>query len=295
MDFERGMVFTDEKQKRSQEHREYLKKHPEVGEILTDFVADVLAKQPEDIASFAKAHFGSLSGTTTTTTKKEKAAAGQQQQQQQLRPIVVMGPSGVGKGTVIKKMMEREPDAFGFSVSHTTRKARGGERDGVEYHFVSRGEMEEMERRGEFLEHAEVHGNMYGTSRGAVKAVTGAGKICVLDIDVQGGRQLRRSGADCVFVFIDPPSMTELETRLRGRGTETEDSIQVRMRNAKAEIEESYSPGFVDFRVVNDKLEDCVQGILDAIAPELLRRRQFVSSTSTSTSSSSSSSSSTKV
>lgn len=140
-------------------------------------------------------------------------------------------------GTLIKRLMGG-PDApkLAFSVSHTTRKPRPGETNDIHYHFTTREEFEAMAAAGQFLETAEVHGNLYGTSKAAVQEKLAAGKSVVLDVDVQGARQIRQSGLPALFVFIAPPSLEELERRLRGRGTETPNSMDRRIQNARLEI-----------------------------------------------------------
>lgn len=187
------------------------------------------------------------------------------------KPIVISGPSGVGKGTLISMLMKEFPSMFGFSVSHTTRAPRNMEKDGVHYHFTNKGLMEEAIKEGKFLEFAEVHGNFYGTSVEAVEAVADSGKRCILDIDVQGARKVRASSLEAIFIFICPPSMNELEERLRARGTETEEQILKRLRNAQAEIEQGESSGIFDHILYNDNLEECYENLkkllgLDGIA-----------------------------
>ncbi|RWW43947.1 hypothetical protein BHE74_00050340 [Ensete ventricosum] len=177
------------------------------------------------------------------------------------KPIVISGPSGVGKGTLINKLMKEFPSKYGFSVSHTTRAPREKELDGVHYHFTERSLMEKDIRDGKFLEFASVHGNLYGTSIEAVEAVTDSGKRCILDIDVQGARSVRASSLDAIFIFICPPSFEELEERLRARGTETEEQVQKRLRNARAELDEGRSPGLFDHILVNDDLETCYENL----------------------------------
>ncbi|KAM0937657.1 putative guanylate kinase [Dioscorea sansibarensis] len=174
-----------------------------------------------------------------------------------LRPVVISGPSGVGKGTLISVLMKEFPSTFGFSVSHTTRKPREKEKNGVHYHFTEWSQMERDIREGKFLESASVHGNLYGTSMEAVEAVTDSGKRCILDIDVQGARSVRSSSLEAVFIFICPPSFEELEKRLRARGTESEEQVQKRLRNARAELEQGKFPGLFDHLLVNDDLETC--------------------------------------
>ncbi|ORZ30184.1 P-loop containing nucleoside triphosphate hydrolase protein [Catenaria anguillulae PL171] len=178
------------------------------------------------------------------------------------RPLVVSGPSGSGKSTLLNKLFAEYPDAFGFTVSHTTRAPREGEVDGKNYHFVTREKFDSLVAEKAFLEHAEFADNMYGTSKSAVEAVTKANKICVLDIEMNGVKSIKAiaqanempTGAPW-FVFIRPPSMDEVEKRLRARGTETDDTIAKRMAVAKAEIEYADS-GAHDFQVVNDNADE---------------------------------------
>lgn len=181
------------------------------------------------------------------------------------KPIVISGPSGVGKGTLIAKLMDEFPSMFGFSVSHTTRAPRNKEKDGVHYHFTERSVMEKDIRDGKFLESASVHGNLYGTSIEAVDVVSDAGKRCILDIDVQGAKSVHANSLDAIFIFVCPPSFDELEKRLRERGTETEEQVQKRLRNARAELEEGKSPGLFDHILVNDNLETCYETLKELL------------------------------
>merc|ERR1719272_455823 len=155
-----------------------------------------------------------------------------------IRPVVINGPSGVGKGTMISLLVKEYPTAFGFSVSHTTRAPRVNEQNAVNYYFTTKEVMLAMIEKGEFLESAEVHGNLYGTSFAAVEAVAQRGQVCVLDIDVQGTQSVKNAKLDPepTFIFIKPPSMEVLETRLRSRGTETEEKIQKRLATAVGEM-----------------------------------------------------------
>ncbi|CAL9065208.1 unnamed protein product [Musa banksii] len=184
------------------------------------------------------------------------------------KPIVISGPSGVGKGTLINKLMKEFPSRYGFSVSHTTRAPREKELDGVHYHFTERSIMEKDIRDGKFLEFASVHGNLYGTSIEAVEVVTDSGKRCILDIDVQGARSVRASSLDAIFIFVTPPSFEELEKRLRARGTETEEQVQKRLRNARAELDEAKSPGLFNHILVNDDLESCYENLKKLLASD---------------------------
>lgn len=169
--------------------------------------------------------------------------------------LVVVGPSGVGKGTLIEKLMKEGDGKYGFSVSHTTRSPRPGEQDGIHYHFTTKEQFEAEIAEGKFLEYAYVHKNIYGTSIKAVQDVASSGKCCILDIDVQGARQVRAAGLNAIFVFIAPPSTNDLENRLRGRGADSEDQIETRLSNAKSELASLSEPGLYDFIVVNLEIE----------------------------------------
>ena len=185
-----------------------------------------------------------------------------------VKPLVIVGPSGVGKGTLIEKLNKNHPNSFGFSVSHTTRDPRPGEENGVHYHFVEKSLMEQEIADGKFLEHANVHLNIYGTSFKAVDDVASKGVCCILDIDIQGAEIVKNSGKlDCAYVFIQPPSIPELERRLRGRGTETEEAVTKRMQNATKEIErgEKLGGAFFDAIIVNDDLDSAYEKLKDVV------------------------------
>lgn len=186
------------------------------------------------------------------------------------RPLVICGPSGSGKSTLLKKLFKEFPDTFGFSVSHTTRKPRPGEENGVHYHFVSVEDMQVAIENGEFIETAVFSGNMYGTSKQAVENVQQQGKVCVLDIEIEGVKQVRNSDRlNPLLVFINPPSVDELERRLRGRKTETEESLQKRLNTARIEIEYGSTPGNFDIVVHNKHLKQAYTDLRDFIVREL--------------------------
>jgi len=178
-------------------------------------------------------------------------------------PLVVCGPSGVGKGTLIARLLQRHPAAFGFSTSHTTRAPRPGERDGYHYFFITDEDFDGLREQGGFLEHAEVHGNKYGTSVRAVETVRASNRVCILDIDAQGVRSLQSTGNGPIgtgwtprYIFIAPPSLEDLEARLRGRATETEEAMARRLSNAADEVAFGLAPGNFDHVVVNGDLDD---------------------------------------
>jgi guanylate kinase len=164
---------------------------------------------------------------------------------------VIAGPSGVGKGTIVRRVRELVPDLY-VSVSVTTRPPRSTERPGVDYDFVPDERFDEMVRRGELLEWAEIFGHRSGTPGASIERVLSEGRDALLEIDVQGARQVRRKRPDAVLIFLEPPSLHELERRLRTRATETEEKL--RRRLAKASWEQRQR-GWFDHVVVNDDLE----------------------------------------
>ena len=185
--------------------------------------------------------------------------------------FIVCSPSGGGKTTMIRRVMEgleRDGQKVHFSVSHTTRPPRSCERDGVDYHFTDRPSFEAMIEQREFLEHAEVHGNLYGTSRAEVEPRLTAGYAIFLDIDVQGARQVRASIPEAVKVFVFPPSREELLRRLRERRQDDEAAIAVRMHNSLKEMREY---GDFDYVIINNRLEAATQALASVVAAARLR------------------------
>uniref|UniRef100_H2XSK1 guanylate kinase n=1 Tax=Ciona intestinalis TaxID=7719 RepID=H2XSK1_CIOIN len=172
-----------------------------------------------------------------------------------LRPVVFSGPSGSGKSTLLGLLFKEFPNEFGFSVSHTTRQPRPGEVGGKHYHFTTVEEMEKEIHRGNFIEHAKFSNNMYGTSKQAVQDVLKNNKICLLDIDEQGVKSIKKTDLDPLCVFIAPPSLETLQNRLNERGTETAESIERRMATAASALQYSKEKGVYDIIIVNDILE----------------------------------------
>lgn len=165
--------------------------------------------------------------------------------------FVISGSSGVGKGTLLKLFLEKHPE-FKLSVSCTTRTPRDGEVQGVNYFFITRENFSELIERNEFLEWAEFSGNMYGTQKAYVEKKLAEGKNLILELDTVGALNVKKIMPEACLIFILPPSLEELESRLRGRHTESEDAIQKRLNTVKAEIERSEE---FDYKIINDNLD----------------------------------------
>ena len=182
--------------------------------------------------------------------------------------FIISAPSGSGKSTLVSRVRRSLPN-LEFSISYTTRSPRGAEQDGREYFFVSRKEFEDMIRKGEFLEHADVFGNYYGTSRSFLSKAEQQGKDLLLDIDVQGAAQIKRMLPGAMSTFILPPNRAALEQRLRSRGQDSEEVIQKRLDAATREIE-NYDK--YDYILVNDHLDDSVKALEAILLSERQRR-----------------------
>lgn len=176
--------------------------------------------------------------------------------------IVYTGASGVGKGTIMKKLLAKNPN-LRLSVSATTRAPREGEVDGREYYFVTHEQFDELIAQDGFLEHAEYVGNKYGTPKAAVFKMLDEGLDVILEIEVKGFLQIKKACPDCVTIFIAPPSFEELQARLRGRGTEDEEAIAARLETAKNELQ---SQDLFDYVVVNDDADRAADEVLSIIA-----------------------------
>lgn len=181
--------------------------------------------------------------------------------------LVISGPSGCGKGTVSKALLEQNSDIV-FSISSTTRKKRIGEEDGVNYFFMDEEKFQKDVEKNKFLEYAFVHNNYYGTPKDFVLNEIDKGEIVLLEIDVQGAMQVKKNYKNVVFVFLLPPTMAELKNRITKRGTETPEDINRRFENA---FEELNFVGEYDYFVVNDKVENAVEDIKNIIRAEKLR------------------------
>ena len=189
--------------------------------------------------------------------------------------VILSGPSGTGKGTVLRALLAGD-DSIRFSVSATTRPPRPGETEGREYYFISREEFKRMVDCGEMLEWAEYCGNWYGTPAAPIREWTSQGIDVILDIEVKGGAQVRKKCPDAVGIFILPPSLKELERRLRKRGTESDETVRKRLAAARREIPEAVN---YDYVVVNDSFElaaDRIRAILHAEKNRVQRNAQLI-------------------
>ena len=184
--------------------------------------------------------------------------------------LVVSAPSGAGKTTLCKRLLAEVP-AIEFSVSHTTRTPRAGERDGIDYHFVAQGEFEALRARGEFLEWATVAGHLYGTSAAAVRTALGRGRDVLLDIDTQGAASVRRLDPAAVQIFILPPDPEALRSRLEGRGSESAKDLQRRLGLARGEIDQAH---LYDYIIVNDDLDEAYERLRGVVLAVRSRRER---------------------
>lgn len=181
--------------------------------------------------------------------------------------FIVTAPSGAGKTTLVRGLLERDRQVQ-LSISYTTRAPRAGEQDGREYHFVDVPTFRALRDRGEFLEWAEVHGNYYGTSRVWLKEQLAAGRDTLLEIDWQGAQQVRKVFPDAVGVFVLPPSLEELENRLRGRGTDSDEVISRRLLGARGEMRHV---GEFDYVIINNELHEALDDLVAVVRAARLR------------------------
>jgi guanylate kinase len=181
--------------------------------------------------------------------------------------VVVSSPSGGGKTTIVDRLRAHHPD-FVYSVSVTTRPIRSGEVDGEHYTFVRPEEFHRRQQRGEFAEWARVHDHAYGTPKRVIDQALSEGQVALFDLDIQGGLEIKKAYPQSVLIFILPPTFEELERRLRGRGTDPEDVIQIRLRNARHEV--TFWPRY-DFVVKNDRLEEAVDRVEAIVLAERCR------------------------
>ena len=185
--------------------------------------------------------------------------------------FVISGPSGAGKSVLIRRILDDVP-SIRFSVSSTTRGPRPGETEGIDYHFISREQFQADIEAARFLEHAQYSGNLYGTNRHEIEEAERLGQDLLLDIEVQGARQLQEKGVEAVYIFVAPPSFAELERRLRSRNTEDEVAIQRRLRQSVEDVSHVHRYQFV---IVNDNLEEAYSRLRSIFIAERSRRSRM--------------------
>ena len=176
--------------------------------------------------------------------------------------LIISGPSGVGKGTVIKQLIQ-QLDCVDIAISATTRLPRNGEVDGVDYYFYTQQVFDKKVQNGDFIEYCNVHGNHYGTLNSEISRINSTGKICVLEIDTQGAKKIKKALSDAHLIFLKPPSIQELQRRLEKRGSETNSDLRYRLDNAVNELNESK---LYDFVLINDNINVTVKRITDFIS-----------------------------
>lgn len=236
------------KDKITEEHKAYLLQHPEIRQLLQDFLAQLLLKKPDNVYDFANEYFSYF--------KKQSTSNG-------IKPLVICAPSGCGKGTLIGRLLKDFPQAFKLSVSFTTRQARKGEANGVNYFFVEREEFEAEIAKHNFIEFVRYADNYYGTNRTQVQSICDDGYVCLLEIEIKGAQKVFRSGLDCNYLFILPPNVEVLRERLINRGTEELEIIEKRVAIAKGELEELQDLDFFNKRIVNDSFEEFYAEVLE--------------------------------
>mmetsp|Transcript_20049 Transcript_20049/g.40476 ORF Transcript_20049/g.40476 Transcript_20049/m.40476 type:complete len:296 (-) Transcript_20049:419-1306(-) len=280
---------------------------PALPAILKAFTKEVIRLNPSDIPQFGAGYFAALKEDNLEDFLKQQgeaasAPAAQNKKRREMKTIsmssrpahaetklsarsksslvVICGPSAVGKGTILGILKKKYPGMFGVAVSHTTRAPREGEVNGTHYHFVDKKTFASMRDNGEFLEYADVHGKFYGTSKAAVNKVSESVGFCILEIDVQGAQNIKKRGNKARYLFITTSGgLEELEKRLRGRGTESEDKIQKRLKTSKRELEFlKAEPGFFDHVLVNDNLEKAEVELRDTFTKWFQNVEKYVKS-----------------
>lgn len=242
LDPELFTYFHQTKDALTEEHKQYLLAHPEIRQLLQDFMSKLLLKKPDDVYEFSNEYFSYF--------KNQKA-----KDSKQIKPLVICAPSGCGKGTLINRLFKDFPDMFKLSVSFTTRKAREGEQHGVNYFYTDVKNFEEEIEKGNFIEYTKYAENYYGTNKNQVLEICAKGKVCVLEIEIKGAQNVFKSGLGCNYLFILPPSIESLRERLINRGTEDLEVIEKRINISKAELEELQGLNFFNKRLINDDFE----------------------------------------
>jgi len=225
-----------------------LTQHPEIKQLINDYLSDLMLHKPEDVFKFTKNYFSILSTTPNIA-----------------KVLIVVGPSGVGKGTLIKDLMKEFPENFKFSVSHTTRSVRQGEKHGENYYFIAKDKFQQMIIKEEFIEYNKYNENYYGTSRTELERLAAEGNVCIIEIDINGAKALYKKGYQANYIGVLPPSLETLRERLKLRKSENTDQITKRLEVADEEIKEINSSPFFAYRVTNDHYETGYKDFKNAV------------------------------
>eukprot|EP00949_MAST-11_sp_MAST-11-sp1_P003604 g3604.t1 len=244
--FEELSRLNERKHELKSAHAAYLREHPEVTRMLGDFMSAALLEKPVDIFEFAERHFLEF-----------------QPKMKGHRALVFSGPPAVGKKTLISRLVNNFPEAFGFCVSHTTRLPREDETDGVNFHFVNKEKFNVMLQSGSFIAHTEEeNGDLYGTSVVSIGAVRQTGKVCILDVGIDAVKKMKSTNITPRYVFINPPSLDELENRIRDRGTAEVEDVDAMLKTALSDMEYGTRSGNFHKVLLNDDLDECYEQLV---------------------------------
>lgn len=245
------------------EYNNYVKEHPEIKQLLSDYMSSLLMEKPNNVINFTKEYFSYYNKSNNKINNMDNL----------IKPLIISGPSGCGKGTIIKYLLEKY-NCMRLSVSHTTRKMREGETNGKEYNFITEPEFKELINKNEFIEYVTYNNNYYGTHISELTKSSKENKIVILDIELKGLVKIFKSGISCNYIYMYPPSIDALRERLIKRGTEDIEMIEKRINISKRELEEVKDLTFIDHKLENNDLETFkkdIETVVTALYPELLK------------------------
>jgi len=249
LDPELKTYYLQVKDEVKKEHTTYINKHPEIRQLLNDFLSTVLLEKPDDVYAYAQEYFSYFN------TEKEP---------EQYKPLVLSGPPGVGKETLIQMLLKHFPDKFEVSISHTSRKPRPDEQEGERYFFISPEEFTSEITRYSFIEYSQVDGDYYGTHKQYLKAAMERSKVCIIKVDFKGAQSVSKSGADCNYVWIDPPSVAELKERLIRRG-EDQETVEGVVKDAENEMKQAKSSNLYNKFILNNDTEATFNRLVETL------------------------------
>ena len=239
------------------EHVAYISKHPEIRQLLNDFTSTLLLEKPEDVYTYCQDYFSFFN------TDKEPIKN---------KPLVISGPEGVGKSSLADLLVKHFPNAFVRSIRRTTRKPNPGEKSGEKYVFLTPEEFTSEVTKHSFIEHSEKNGIKSGTDKGFVKKVTEESKVCVIEVDIKGAENIRKSGTDSNYIWIDPPTLGALKERIQAKTKESEEVINEKAKQAEVEMKLAKRSDLYEKFILNSELEDTFKRLivtLNDLYPEL--------------------------